>query len=78
MHIYKMRNIIDFVRSQGKLPTDQSGEILSPDDLLVWFDLDKSLTRYEQIMIKKEFEAIAEAQRAIEILKQSEALRGDD
>ena len=78
MNIYKMRNIIDFIRKQGKLPTDPYGEILSPEDLLVWFELDGSLTRYEQITIKRELAAMTEAELAIEKLQQAQALRGDD
>ena len=78
MHLYKMRNIIDFIRKQGKLPTDPYGEILSPEDLLVWFELDGSLSRYEQITIKRELAAMTEAELAIEKLQQAQALRGDD
>ncbi|MFA6175613.1 MAG: hypothetical protein WC765_03425 [Phycisphaerae bacterium] len=69
MNIYKKQDIVSFIRKQGKLPTDQFGQILPVNDLLLWFELDKCLTRLEQEMIKKELAAMAEAQEALEKLR---------
>ena len=75
MNRYKMRDIIDLIRRQGKLPTDPFGQILPADDLLVWFGLDKCLSRYEQSRVKQELAALAEAQLAVEKIRMAEQLR---
>jgi hypothetical protein len=72
MNIYKKQDIVSFIRKQGKLPTDQFGQILPINDLLLWFELDKCLTRPEQEIIKKELTAIAEAQETLDKLKRME------
>ena len=72
MNIYKLRKIIDLIRSHGELPTDQFGQILSVDDLMGWFGLSECLTRTEQICIRKELSAMVDAELAIERLKQLE------
>ncbi|HBG27628.1 MAG: hypothetical protein A2Y10_15680 [Planctomycetes bacterium GWF2_41_51] len=69
MNIYKKQDIVSFIRRQGRLPTDQFGQILPAGDLLLWFELDKCLTRLEQEIIKKELAAMAEAQDALEKLR---------
>ena len=75
MNRYKMRDIVDFIRRQGKLPTDLFGQILPVDDLLAWFGLDECLSRYEQSCVKKELIALAEAQLAVEKIRMAEQLR---
>ena len=75
MNIYKKQDIVGFIRRQGKLPADQFGQILPVDDLLLWFELDKCLTRPEQEIIKKELAAMAEAEQALEKLKLMEHAR---
>ena len=62
MNPYKVRAIVEHVRRQGGLPTDQFGNVLPPDDLLVWFGLNKVLTIDEQRHMKNEFEAMQEGQ----------------
>ena len=62
MNTYKLRLILDMIRKRGDLPRDRWGEILSPEDLLVWFELDDRLTADEQEDVKKELELMAEAQ----------------
>ena len=77
MNIYKLRKIIDLIRRQGKLPTDQFGQILPVDDLMGWFGLAESLTRPEQLCMKKEFAAMVEAELAVERLEQLKAIESD-
>ena len=72
MNIYKLRKIIDWIRRQGRLPTDEFGQILSIDDLMGWFGLNECLTRAEQLCIKKELKSMVEAELAVERLKQLE------
>ena len=69
MNIHKRRGIIDFVRKQGKLPTDQFGQILPVKDLVSWFELDKYLSASEQEIIKQELAALVEVEEAMEKLK---------
>ena len=69
MNIHKRRGIIDFVRKQGKLPTDQFGQILPVKDLMSWFELDKYLSASEQEVIKGELAALVEVEEAMEKLK---------
>ena len=69
MNIHKRRGIIDFVRKQGKLPTDQFGQILPVKDLMSWFELDKYLSASEQEIIKGELAALVEVEEAMEKLK---------
>ncbi len=75
MNIHKKRDIVDFIRKQGKLPTDQFGQILPVDDLILWFELDKCLNRYEQQVIKQELEELVEAEQAVEKLRLMEQAR---
>ena len=75
MNKHKIWKIVDFIRSQGKLPTDQFGQILPVDDLLAWYGLDECLSSYEQRCVKKELAALAEAQLAIEQIRMAEQLR---
>jgi hypothetical protein len=75
MNIYKKQDIVAFIRKQGKLPTDQFGQILPVDDLISWFELDKCLNRHEQLVIKKELEALIEAEEAMEKIRLMEQAR---
>jgi len=75
MNKHKIWKIVDFIRSQGKLPTDQFGQILPVDDLLAWYGLDECLSSYEQQCVKKELAALAEAQLALEQIRMAEQLR---
>lgn len=68
MNVHKMRVIQEHVRRQGRLPTDQWGNPLSPDDLLVWFGLSKLLSAQEQIEVKRELIAMAEAEALVDTL----------
>ncbi len=77
MNIYKLRKIIDLIRRQGKLPTDQFGQILPVDDLMGWFGLTEFLTRTEQRCMQKELAAMVEAELAVERLEQLKSLESD-
>jgi hypothetical protein len=75
MNIYKLRKIIELIRSRGKLPTDEFGQILSVDELMGWFGLKECLTRWEQLHIGRELAALVETELAVEKLKQLEQIR---
>ncbi len=72
MNIYKLRKIVELIRSHGRLPTDEFGQILPIDDLMGWFGLTECLTQAEQLCIKKELTAMVEAELTVESLKQLE------
>ena len=70
MNGYKLRAVIDFVRSHGRLPCDQWDNTLSPDDLLVWFGLERlGLSAEEQRIVKGELRALAEAEALMDLLR---------
>ena len=69
MNIYKKRDIIDLIRKQGKLPTDQFGQILPVNDLMSWFDLDKCLDASEQEAIREELTGLVDAEEAMEKIR---------
>ena len=62
MNIYKKRDIINHIRSKGRLPTDQHGQVLPVNDLLVWFELNKCLNQEEQAHMKRELGLLIESQ----------------
>jgi hypothetical protein len=78
MNERKKKDIMDLVRSKGELPSDPYGQLLSPDELLVWFGLNECLTPAEQYIIRQELAAMVEIQEAIDKIKTSQALRGGD
>ena len=69
MNRYKIRSILDFIRNQGRLPTDERGVILDQDDILAWFGLDNLLNPAEQRQVKQELLAMIEAQAFMERLR---------
>ena len=71
MNIYKIRRIVEWIRANGKLPTDAYGEVLSPDNLLGWFGLNEVLTVDEQEYMRKELAAMVEAELSLEDLRLS-------
>lgn len=62
MNPYKLRAILGMIQAKGKLPRDRWGEVLSPDDLLVWFELDGRLSLDEEEIVKHELTLLAEAE----------------
>ena len=70
----KVWSILDFIRGQGKLPTDQFGQILSVDDLMAWFGLEDSVSPEESRQIRLELSVMAEAQQTLEELRMAEQL----
>ena len=69
MNIYKIRDIINHIRSKGRLPTDQYGQALPVDDLLVWFELDKHLSLEEQEYLKRELALLVESELFMDQLR---------
>ena len=74
MNVYKVRSIIEWIRAQGKLPTDAYGQVLSVDDLMGWFGLIECLIPGEQLYMRKELAAMVEAELSLEELRLSELL----
>ena len=74
-NIYKLRKILDWIRSQGRLPTDEFGQILPVDDLMGWFGLNDCLTMDEQLYIEGELKGIIEAESTVAQLNQLEQIR---
>jgi hypothetical protein len=66
MNTYKIRAIVEMIRRNGGLPTDEFGSILPPDELLVRYGLVELLSEEEQRVMKRELAALAEAQVVIE------------
>jgi len=75
VNLYKIRYVLDFIRRQGKLPTDEYGQILSATDLLGWFGLKECLSTEELSYIEEELVGMVEAEMTLERLKQSQQLR---
>lgn len=75
MNKRKVWNILDFIRGQGKLPTDEFGQILPVDDLMVWFGVAERLSTEEKRLIRVELAAMVEAQQTVEELRMAEQLR---
>ena len=75
VNLYKIRYVLDFIRHQGKLPTDEYGHILPASDQLVWFGLKECLNTDELSYIEQELVGMIEAEMAVEKLKQSEQAR---
>lgn len=69
MNPHKLRAIVELVRRQGRLPTDQWGCVLSPDDMLVWFELKSDLSAEEQREVKRELAAMADAEALVDRLR---------
>jgi hypothetical protein len=78
MNERKKKDIMDLVCAKGELPTDPYGEVLSPDELLVWFGLNECLTPAEQYIIRQELVAMVEIEDAINKIKTAEALNGGE
>ena len=74
-NVYKLRKIMDWIRSQGRLPTDEFGQILPVDDLMGWFGLSECLTMDEQLYIEGELKGIIEAESTVAQLNQLEQIR---
>ena len=69
-NVYKLRRIVDWIRNQGRLPTDEFGQVLSVDDLMGWFGLNECLTMDEQLYIERELKGIIEAESTVLRLEQ--------
>jgi len=61
---------MDWIRNQGRLPTDEFGQVLSVDDLMGWFGLNECLSADEQLHIERELKGIIEAESTVLQLEQ--------
>jgi len=66
MNKYKIKYLTNYIQSLGRLPTDQWGQVLSADELMGWFGLDKYLNEYEKACMKMELAAMVEAELFME------------
>jgi hypothetical protein len=48
--------------ARASLPTDLFGNILSPDELVAWFEIDVCLDPEERVIVKRELALLAEAE----------------
>ena len=62
MNRYKKFKIVDYIRSKGKLPTDQYGQHLELDDMIVWYGLEDKLDPMERADMKHELRKMAETE----------------
>jgi hypothetical protein len=69
MNIHKLRRVLEHIKSQGKLPTDTFGEILSVDELILWFGLNQCLSVEEQRVMKQELAQLVEVETCIDMLR---------
>ena len=69
MNPYKLKAIVEYIRRQGRLPEDQFGNVLPPADILVLCGLNDLLSVGEQRMVRRELEALVDAQIVIDQLK---------
>lgn len=69
MNIYKIRAIVDHIRSHGGLPTDDFGNIREMNEIIAWFGLTKLLSQEEELVLKHELRMITEAQLLTDQLK---------
>jgi hypothetical protein len=70
MNTYKLRDIVGYIRSFGKLPADAYGQRLSVERMMEWFGLAESLTVSEQQKVEIELALMIEAELYIEKVKQ--------
>ena len=70
MNTYKLKDIMNYIRSFGKLPTDPYGQMLSVERMMEWFGLAESLTVSEQQKVEIELALMIEAELYIEKVKQ--------
>jgi len=73
MNQHKLRAILEFVRWQGPLPTDQQGQVLGTGELLEWFGLAGVLSSEERVCVGRELAMMREAQALVERLQQGTA-----
>lgn len=62
MNYHRKNKIMDFIKSKGKLPTDQYGQYLELDDMIVWYGLQEKLNELEKSYIKREIRKMIEGE----------------
>ena len=69
MNPYKLRAILEFIRSQDGLGTRDAERVWSVDDVVAYLRLDQFLTNGELLVVRRELEAMAEADMFMEELR---------
>ena len=69
MNWNKIRAIIDVVRRRDALPTDEFGNLLPPEEMIVRLGLSESLTADEKRVLSDELTMLAEMKAVIEKLE---------
>ena len=62
MNWHTIRNIVNHIKKQGRLPVDPYGQYLSVDAMVDWFDLRSRLNPVELRHIKKELTSLIDAE----------------
>ena len=62
MNPYKLQAVLRHVRSRGPLPTDAFGNTLSPEELIVWYELDACLNQEERALVARELAFLIDAE----------------
>ena len=62
MNWHKIRNTVNHIKKQGRLPADPYGQYLSADEMIDWFDLRSCLNSAELRQIRKELTSLIEAE----------------
>ena len=68
MNIYEQKMLWELFRKTG-LPRDQFGNFLPVKDMIVWFELDRVLTREDQEWIANELRAMVKAECLMEQIR---------
>ena len=66
---HKMRAIIEAIRRRGILPTDEFGNLLPPNEIIIRLGLSELLSVDEQRVLKRELIALTETQAVIDQLE---------
>jgi hypothetical protein len=69
MNKHKLRCITEYIKNSGKMPRDQWGDVLSVDELMVYFDLEDCLDKHEQAFMRIELASMVEADLFIDRFK---------
>lgn len=75
VNLYKIRYVLEFIRRQGRLPTDEHGQVLPPYEMLAWFGLRDCLSLEELSYMERELAGMIEAELAVERLRQAQEAR---
>ncbi len=70
MNPYKLRGIVQLIREQGWPPADDGLDVVRDiDSVLAWYGLDRLLTSGERLVVRRELEAVGEAEAFVELIR---------